>query len=60
LEMFRKFFQLNDYQINGENVVKYFEKHPEIAEINYFRQEEFIHNQQNFNHRIQNDSLNIK
>jgi spore coat polysaccharide biosynthesis protein SpsF len=54
LVMFRKFFQYNDYQINGKEVVKFFEYHPEIAEINYFRQAEFLNNQLNFNQRIQN------
>jgi spore coat polysaccharide biosynthesis protein SpsF len=58
LVMFRKFFQYNDYQIDGKEVVKFFENHPEIAEINYFRQSEFLINQQNFNQRIQNNSLN--
>lgn len=58
LEMFCKFFQHNGYQIDGKKVVKFFEKHPEIAEINYFRQNEFLINQQNFNQRIHNDSLN--
>lgn len=60
LEMFRNFFQYNDYQVDGKMVVKYFENHPEIAEINYFRQNEFLINQQNFNRRIQNDSSNKK
>jgi spore coat polysaccharide biosynthesis protein SpsF len=58
LEMFRKFFQQNDYQVDGKRVVDFFENHPEIAEINYFRQNEFLINQQKFNQRIQNDTLN--
>jgi spore coat polysaccharide biosynthesis protein SpsF len=56
LEMFRKYFQQNDYQSDGKRVVDFFEKHPEIAEINYFRQDEFLSNQQNFNRRIKKDS----
>jgi len=56
LEMFRKFFQQNDYQVDGKRVVHFFENHPEIAEINYFRQNEFLNNQQNFNRRIRNNS----
>jgi spore coat polysaccharide biosynthesis protein SpsF len=56
LEMFRQFFQLNDFQVDGKRVVDFFEKHPQIAEINYFRQDEFLKNQQNFNRRIKKDS----
>jgi hypothetical protein len=54
--MFRKFFQQNDFQIDGKKVVEFFQNHPEIAEINYFRQNEFLSNQQNFNERVRKDS----
>ena len=52
LEMFRQFFRQNNFQIDGKMLVSFFENHPEIAQINYFRQDEFIINQQNFNQRV--------
>jgi spore coat polysaccharide biosynthesis protein SpsF (cytidylyltransferase family) len=57
LEMFQTVFQVLDIQANGQKVVNCFQNNPQLSKINYFRQGEFLKNQENFNKNINSKKM---
>lgn len=52
LKFFRELYAKLDVLTSSEKIIEYLRKHPELSEINYQRQQDYLNNQARFNAKI--------